>query len=445
MKQTKTKYLTRVSSLAMGVGILASAGLTTATSVFAADYTPKTYETDKFDAEYSRGILYRLNDDKIDDSDPNVTMTLSSTAPATSCDHTEGADNIVHYFCDNTSLDENIYITIKNAAIYQNKYIDVREYIWVEGDGYWGAYVGPSGGIGVAGGNNTRPLVIHRQLRFYEANTAKEISFKGVISFTDMDENESYSFSDKKGFHEAFIPSASDISIVADATTSEDGTTMYAFTSKKARGAKLPPQLYVEVSGSSQNRFQFNEMIGEHDGGSHNTSFSKVSYNIKNGSDFSIANPSTDIVVTYGQLTPLASPATTPTGYDFNGWYSDSDYTVKASAPLKVADNITLRGKFDETTPGGGGEEECDEDDEECEPGGGGEEGGEGEEGKDDDNKGGSSIITPDTGASTSNSDGLSGGKAMIAPILLVSLAALLGTGFAIKAKSKKKVMKFGR
>lgn len=427
MKETKTKYLARVSSVAMGVGLLASSGLATTTSVFASIAPNGVYGTDYFDADYSRGILYRLNEHKMNEngSDPDVTMTFSPTAPS-SCHTENGTGGFTYYYCNNSSLNENIYFTVKNAAIYMNKYIDVREYVWADGGGEWGVHIGQKGGVAISSGD-VAPSLIHRQLRFYQAGTNTEISFKGVMSFTDIDEGEGFEFNDGKGFHRAFIPTDGNVS--TETTSGSDGT-WYNFVGTAPSEPGTPPQLYVEVSGSSQSRFEFSQDLANHDGGSHDTAFSKVSYKIKNGSAFD--TDSTDIVVTYGTLSPLASPTTTPEGYEFDGWYTSEGMTTKASAPLKVAADTSLYGDFDEQNPGGGEE-------------GGGGEGEGGEEGGEEGGNKGDTPSTPDTGSNTSNQDGLNGGKAMIAPILLISLAALLGTGFAIKAKSKKKVMKFGR
>ena len=139
------------------------------------------YSVDPFDAEHSAGY-FCVKDSILHGVYPTSTGEVYGT---------------------NTQRNEEIYVDHHEGACFNGTYYDVREYPWqTECESY---AIDERGVNGAAGTEMAR---VHREFHFYEAGTLDtdnpvEVSFKGVMRFTDLDNHEGYTF--YKGLYDAWL------------------------------------------------------------------------------------------------------------------------------------------------------------------------------------------------------------------------------------------------
>ncbi len=325
-------------SIVVSLALIASGVLSFVYQAMAISRAPasneKVYQTNPFRAEFSRGVFYNFYQGKHE--------IVAGTASVGQCTGGEGL-----YFCgNNSSIDNNQYVVIKNGAIYNNQLLDVREYPAISGatsenQAKWAyrANLGAGSHIQLAvistnGSSEVRDITVTRQIRFYLAGTNTEVSFKGVTGFSDFEEGEGYRF--VSGLDQAYV---------LNPTTLSNGNNTWIAT-ETTPGLDERYVLWAEVHAGPGSPLVLEFKIPKIGRGSRNTMASRtVSLNI----DGKVK--STDVVILYGTYAP-SEPQDLPAGTEFDGWYLDAAMTQKAPDSITVNENKVLYGKTtQEPTP----------------------------------------------------------------------------------------------
>lgn len=343
MKIAKNSQIKRVSSVFLG-GALLLGGIASATAqVLAYDLDfrqidpkiEKSFGVDSFDEEYSHGILYQDDSTKVDGLSPAAKkITFHGADKCT--------DRTDKHCGDNTEKRSDVYAKITNGAIYNNKYLDVIEYIWTD-TGMWGMDLKtPSIFFYPESADDQTIGHIHREFHFYEAGTTTEVAFKGVIALSDFDWQEGYYIA--QGYHQAYLNNPTIINYTAPNTWTTQGD---ADDPLYVNG---PYMLWVEVQGASPKVplilvYQAPEQSRGSSTIMKNVNY--LTYHIEGVVPDGQAETSFDTVVQYGTVTPKT--AKTIEGYTFDGWYLDEAMTQPAPSNLVITEDTNLYGKYTET------------------------------------------------------------------------------------------------
>ncbi|MBR3132193.1 InlB B-repeat-containing protein, partial [Candidatus Saccharibacteria bacterium] len=355
-------FKTVTSSAVVGLSMLALGGALFGLSSARTPSTgEKIYEQDAFSQEYSRGVVFWS------EGRSNMTKEFSSKLLSESiCEHidkdSDPANRKDAVCYDNHQKESDVYYTVKNGAVMNNQLLDVRVYPWVElneGDdttdhkGYWGTYANTGEGetnvaginfpsSGQTGINNistgkTTTRIIHLEYHFYRPGTTEEVSFKGVIGTTDLDSLEGLDII--QGYHQGFVASDTDLSF----TEFEDEQSVTHHTWAGTDRTEGKTVFRAEVEGTSSKPLKIDYIVRTGLGTNFWANANTVAYNITNLPQGTSA-PETDIVAHYGTYAPSAAP--TVTGYTFDGWYKNANFTEKVTGTIMVTEDTILYGKF---------------------------------------------------------------------------------------------------
>ena len=300
----------------------------------------RAYGIQPFDEEYSKGILYRRSNQKDAAGNSGGNITVSYTGEESDCSDVENLDanNLCHR---NTSKDSS-YLFIPKGAIYNGEYLDVREYRWSNEGTAWIYYENrPSISVGkyISGDGQS---VAHREFHFFKAGTNTEVSFKGIISFNDLDYEEGYII--EQGYHQTYISSPSALQEYDPISVNKwVGVGNYENPYTKEDEAY---ELWVEFESTPSKPFTIAYVAPGGRGSDTYTYAQTVSFNVSGSKPSDYSAPQNDIIARYGTLT-LPAISTADPAYTFDGWYYDSALTNKAGSKITVPDeDVTLYGKF---------------------------------------------------------------------------------------------------
>ena len=345
----KQQRVSRIASLAMGTVMVASGALSMALQVAAEGVTfrpidkniERAYGIDAFDEEYSYGGVFKYNSIKVNSSEAYSIQT--SYAGTSKClelgyDETKAAS----YYCNNnTSRDANNYVTTTRGAFYNNQLLDVREYLWTD-KGYWVRNVNGSTIYYDATGipeEEDKSVTIHRELHFYKTGTNTEVSFKGVISFSDFDYAEGYQII--QGYRQAYLNDPTIVDYTAPNTWTTQGGTIWV---------EDPYMLWVEIEGTpSLPVVLAYKAPGSRGSGTYEHSVTYIEYSLKGDVPAGVTAPKFDTVVQYGTVrpkSPVVASGADIDNYEFSGWYLDENLTEPVGNTIKIASNLKLYGEY---------------------------------------------------------------------------------------------------
>lgn len=355
IKRNNSRTAIRVATLVLGLGLVGAGIVSTIGQVMAAGTYPYPAAmrkrgdgefTGNFEADYSKGIVFRNPNANIP---ANKTTTSYVTHGTSQCKNAKNATiRNNNYFCGSNNTKQDIYVTFKNAAIYNNEWLDVREYVWINQKG--ALYAINLDNAGITSDEGTLPQntknFIYRELHFYKAGTTNEVNFKGIIGFSDFDYAEGYSIS-SQNLHRGYIyvNSSNQTPLVHpdQQTWIMSGNKKNTITDE-FNGMYM---LWAEVSSSSSKPLTLTYINPKFRRGSKNyTPFNTVTYSLSGSRPSDLKYNTYDVVANKGTLSPTEPTWSDKTNYTFKGWYTDAAMTKKAASSMVVTANQTLYGKM---------------------------------------------------------------------------------------------------
>lgn len=382
----KKELLSRFFGLAIGSVLFVGGATSAIVQVLAADVADymravksdeKIYGTNAFDEEYSSGIVFRNNSMKISNSDGEEDVVIVPSNSNKITKYQNDVDGTYNAYCPmssscyagtNTSRDSEVYIDVIRGAILDNRYLDVREYIWVknaagvEGSSWGRVYENNAAGNNEAGiwyvssgvaDASKRAGMVYRELHFYENNgddiikdngtdIDKEIEFKGVVALSDFDFLEGYDFN--QGYHQAYVQNPTPV-------VHEEGTTRWIGPGDFEHQISFTEDymLWVEVEGTP-NKPLIMEYIAPSNRGSETISpIVKINYHLVGENPEGVTAPSYDVIAQYGSLTPKnpeVADQSAVNKYTFSGWYYDEAMTNPVIDKVVAGEDVDLYGKY---------------------------------------------------------------------------------------------------
>ena len=348
----KKERFARFSSLAVGAIMLAGGTLSTILQASAADDSfsitmrylsadEKTYGISPFNEEYSKGIVFRPESTTVNTGGTHTIEFRKSSDRILDSECPDNNNDCVTY--NNTSKDNNIYIETVRGAIYNNRYLDVREYLWTD-KGSWerrkagaGVYYNASDVEGDKSGTVTR------ELHFYETGTNNEVEFKGVVAFADFDFAEGYTIS--KGYHQAYLDNPT-------VTVHTPGTNTWLGQGSIDNPVAFEGSVYmlwVEVEGTPSQPLTLQYKAPSSRGSGTNSPAIKVSYNLIGENPDGVSAPLFDTIAKYGTITPqnpIATDEDAVDKYTFSGWYYDEAMTRPVVETVSSGEDVELYGRY---------------------------------------------------------------------------------------------------
>ncbi len=349
----KKERFARFLSLALGATLLAGGTLSTILQASADEVSfhinmrylssdEKTYGIDPFSEEYSKGVVFRNENARVSSGDIHTIELVKSSDSILDGNCPDGNSGCVLY--DNHSRNDNIYVETKRGAIYNNRYLDVREYLWID-KGRWGRSVNGGGIYYDAAGVDSEDgsATITRELHFYETGTNNEIDFKGVVAFGDFDFEEGYTISE--GYRQAYLNNPT--------------VTVHELNSKTwlGQGSAENPvafdgniyMLWVEVEGTPTQPLTLQYKAPSSRGSATISPTVSVTYHLIGENPDGVSAPTFDTVAKYGTITPQ-NPIVDDEGaidkYTFSGWYYDEEMTRPVMGTVVPGEDIDLYGKY---------------------------------------------------------------------------------------------------
>ena len=376
IKRKNSRMAVRVATLVLGLG-LAGAGIASCIGHVMAATTRtepvkkrstlnSTYEANKssgFSAEYSRGIIYRNKDMTYLDPDNSHPWSAVPSAKAAKfkCSGTKQTDKTTgkkkltdaNYVCGtNNTIQDDVYVTFKNAAILNNEWYDIREYDAIMKSGnnadpngaYWAINLNTGGMASDQGSvkDKNTPVVIVRRLKFIKngdtTGTAVK-DFKGIMSFGDFDWGEGVTL--QWGLSgKSYIDLPTPFKEVTSKSWVMSGKNV-----KVGDGIDGEYLLWSEVN-SSKDYIQIAYKIPVLNRGMKTrTSANTVTYSLSGNLPDGFNEKEVDVVARYGNY--KTKTLNLPEGYAFTGWHTNSNYTGASVENWKFNGNITLYGRID--------------------------------------------------------------------------------------------------
>ncbi|MGI6756167.1 MAG: hypothetical protein ACOX4F_09180 [Atopobiaceae bacterium] len=326
----------------------------------------KNFSVDYFDADYSGGFFQLSNGD-------NHGLT-DMTTKILSDDYKEIYDQPV-FQGTNTKKDQDLYIDWHNGASYQGKPLDVREYDWVSetlnthGEHLYRVFK-QNDGVIIDGGIK----ILVREYHFYESGALKEygdnpdelakheVSFKGVMNFTDLDRDEGWAV--QQGGHGTWIYGDKDGQSAVQAQQISGKTFMVGSQDYNAYGidsidtpAFKKHAVWFEVEGTPNSPLQIAYYQGmDNHWGTVNYRGCAISYHMvgEGSEDLSVTGLNTGCAKfsNYNLVdasTMLDYLKLDSNYYTFNGWYADEDLTQKVEGTQSISTDVNYYASVSKT------------------------------------------------------------------------------------------------
>ena len=385
IKRRNSRTAIRVATLFLGLG-LAGAGIASAINqvmaeIYMIDWSSATYPYEKetwtvtdgqmneatghyFAPEYSKGMVYVKNTNFKAYPHPKDTKDTCKKAKSEKV-------RTGNYFCrTNTEKQDGsggspvTYVEFDNGAIYENQWIDVIEYDWIDKQGMYARNL-DNGGITSDEVNlslNTKNN-IHRELHFYKHKAGDGVGaelseFKGIISFSDFDFGEGYAIA-KRNLVRAF-PRANNKNKTPIVHPDEKTWIMSGRKKEDVPNGYGVGEddLWVEVKSTPDKPLLLNYKNPKFERGSKSLMGTKtVTYNLSGDIPADLNYRKWDTVAAYDKkddsykmysvLKMNNTPTTADSNYSFSGWFTDKDMTHEyTSTTMTVTASTTLYGRM---------------------------------------------------------------------------------------------------
>ncbi len=347
-KESKQTRKTILSNYLIVIKIVFIISLLNLVIFFKAEVNAATYGKDYFGEDYSNGyIRSRSSSDVIRSYGVSVKTGKQIYSGADTAQK-----NRAFYTGNNKS--KSAYIDYSNAARTINSngeptWLDIRVYIWSATNHSWTVWLE---GLGLD--NIYRSGIQYTNVEFHFYTTghcgepAYEQSFKGVLKFFDLDTSEGWAI--HSGYNQVYLQSGIPIGYVAKWGQNSNnrnnpfgtsGTSSYTYFFG-TRVNNSTDNVWVEVNSTPSEPFHvtYGTRNGNRGSGMYYTG-TPIEYYI-NGT-----LKDTYYCVPYGRyrLVDTAKIAGQVSNYTVDGWYTDANYTKKASNGIAGTSTIKLYGR----------------------------------------------------------------------------------------------------
>lgn len=240
----------------------------------------------------------------------------------------------------NTEKDPGIYLDHHEGACFNGTYYDVREYTWMTDCDYYSiTNYGDNAAIGTEDGR------VHREFHFYEAGTLDtdhpvEVSFSGVMRFTDMDIQEGYTFD--QGLYRVWLNNPTNV------TKRDDKTWRGTWENANDNVNWERETLWAEVEGSPEKPLTYTYWVNQSHQSGINYYGNTIKYELVEDGKNPLpedAKPAVGVhCATYAKYDLM--PEDEFTRYEFDGWYYDKELTKKVPDTIMVSEDHTFYGTY---------------------------------------------------------------------------------------------------
>lgn len=367
MKSRKDRKIARILMILAVITFISGLGVSAA----AADHPGKKpvgayiFNKDPFDAAYSAGYfqLTGSNDQK----------GCDILKPSTNCNasYLIGDGGNMWVSGSNTSKENAVAIAHKNGASMDGKNYDVKEYVWQSNCTAWMIRVKDGAShADWSAEKDKKPNKIFREFHFYPAGTfesmkradylkdnftgIKEVTFRGILQLTDIDIDEGYTF--MKGLKGVWLNELTNVEKKSSPANTWLGTwenkndnVQWDRETMWAQVVSTPSSpLTIAYWGNARHTSGINYYSNSTTNTQVQVKYEVVASNgesLPAGANNAENKPST-VKIAKNSKYNVQAQTKTFNDYEFDGWYTDSKLTKKASAQITVSANTTLYGTY---------------------------------------------------------------------------------------------------